>query len=302
MAQYRSHTPDTLFYIESYLQTFHPTKDIFLEFCTSKANCAQANHQNRELRALMADQRAKEVYHRTVANRRWLADQQRVERSDRRADLIQHENHFNFIQMHYRTHFASHVRCFGSISMYSTEIGELAHEDQIKDCYRKANKHEAARQILSHYGRQPALGIRLQTIPTLSKVAGVIVEEDSGMEMPTGPSRSTPRRLLKGCMKNTSTLTELCTALAIHYSNMMEEILRVIRQTAADDPRLPEDPAELGLLPVEGVAQLEIPVPAFQETDRFQIHWARCTGTKAFCNGGSRNDWMWVQTGGEANY
>jgi len=43
-------------------------------------------------------------------------------------------------------------------------------------------------------------------------------------------------------------------------------------------------------------------VPDFQETDRFQSHQARCTGTKAFCNGGSRNDWMLVQTGGEANY
>jgi len=77
------------------------------------------------------------------------------------------------------------------------------------------------------------------------------VVEDSGMEMPTVSSRSTPRRVLKGPMKNTSTLTKLCTALDIHYSNMMEEILCFIRQTAVDDPRLPADPADLGLLPVE---------------------------------------------------
>jgi len=31
----------------------------------------------------------------------------------------------------------------------------------------------------------------------------------------------------------------------------MDEILRFIKQTAADDPRLPADPTELGLLPVE---------------------------------------------------
>ena len=43
-------------------------------------------------------------------------------------------------------------------------------------------------------------------------------------------------------------------------------------------------------------------MPNFQETDRFQIHRARCTRTKAFRNGGSRNDWVWVQTGGQANY
>jgi len=66
--------------------------------------------------------------------------------------------------------------------------------------------------------------------------------------------------------------------------------------------RLPADPAELGLLPVEGFAQLEIPVSDLQETDRFQIHRVHSTETKAFHNGGSRNDWVWVQTGGEANY
>ena len=81
--------------------------------------------------------------------------------------------------------------------------------------------------------------------------------------------------MLKGRMQNTSTLTELCTAPDIHYSNMMEEILRFIRQNVADDRRLPADPAELGLLPVEGFAQPEIPVPDFQETDMFQIDWAR---------------------------
>jgi len=127
MAQYRSHTPDTLSYMESYLQTLHRTKDIFVKFRTSKATRTQADRQDWQLRALMANQRGKEVHHRTVANHRRQADQERVKRSDRRADLIRREIHFNFIKMHYLTHFASHVRRFGSISMYSTEIGELAH-------------------------------------------------------------------------------------------------------------------------------------------------------------------------------
>jgi len=192
MAQYRSHTPDTLSYLESYLQTFHWTKDIVLEFRTSKATRTRADRHHRELRELMADQRAKEVDHRTLANRRQQADQERVERSDRRADLIQRENHFNFIKMHSLTNFASHVRSFGSISMYSTEIGKLAHKDQIKAGFRRSNKNDAARQILSQYGRQYALGMRLQTIEALSKVKAVIVAEDSGMEMPAFSSHSRP--------------------------------------------------------------------------------------------------------------
>jgi len=51
----------------------------------------------------MADQGAKEARHRTIANRRRLADPERVEWSDRRAALIRRENHFNFIKMHYLT-------------------------------------------------------------------------------------------------------------------------------------------------------------------------------------------------------
>jgi len=68
MAQCRSYTPDTLSYMESYLQTFHRTKDICLEFRTSKATRTGADRQDPELRQLMADQRAKEVHHRSVAN------------------------------------------------------------------------------------------------------------------------------------------------------------------------------------------------------------------------------------------
>jgi len=129
-----------------------------------------------------------------------------------------------------------------------------------------------------------------------------MVVADSGIEMWTVSMGRTPRRVLKCRMKNTSRLTELCTALNIHYSHMMQEILCFIRQTAVDDRQLLADPGELWLLRVEGFAQLQIPVADFQETDMFQIHRACCAGTKAFHKGDSRNDWVWVQTGGEPNY
>jgi len=38
---------------------------------------------------------------------------------------------------------------------------------------------------------------------------------------------------------------------------------------------------------------------AFQESDVYDIHRARCTGTLHFRNQGSRNDWVWVQAGSE---
>ena len=128
MTQYRSHTPDTLAYMEKYLQAFHLTKDVFLEFRTSKSTHAEVNRQHREVRRLMANQIAQESHHISATQRRWQADQNRLHRVNRRADLIRRENHFNFIKMHYLGHFLSHVGRFGSILMYSTEMGELAHK------------------------------------------------------------------------------------------------------------------------------------------------------------------------------
>jgi len=106
-------------------------------------------------------------------------------------------------------------------------------------------------------------------------------------------SRSAPWQVLKGrMMENIGTLTALCRALNIVYSDMIEEMLRFNRQTIADDQQLPSDRTELGSLPVEQFTHLEIPVSDFQEADVFQIHHARCTGTKAFRNGDPRNDWI----------
>ena len=150
MTQYRSHTPDTLAYMDRYLQTFHQTKDIFLEFHTSRSTRTEVNRQDRELRRLMANQIAPEAHHITAAQRRRQADHNRLQRVNRWADLIQQENHFNFITMHYLSHFVSYLRRFRSILMYSTKIGELAYKGQIKEGYRRSNKNNAARQILSY--------------------------------------------------------------------------------------------------------------------------------------------------------
>jgi len=249
MAQHRSHTRDTPVYMERYLQTFHRTKAIFLELRISKATRAEANRQDRDLREQMANQHANEARHNTAAKRRRQVDQARLERANQRAYLIRRENHFNLIKMHYLSHVACHVRHFRSISMYSTEISELAQKEHIKDGYRRSNKNEAARPILSQYGRQQALGMSLQTIEALLNT-GVIVVGNSSMEMPTSSSCRAPRRMLKGCT-NIGTLSELCQAQEIEYCDMMEEMLRFIKQTAGDDPRLPADPSELGLFPVE---------------------------------------------------
>ena len=186
--------------------------------------------------------------------------------------------------------------------MYSTERGELADKEQIKEGYRRSNKNNAARQILSYYGRKHALGMRLPTIEALSKAENAFVMGNGGMEAPAS-SRSPSPRVLKGrMMENIGTLTGLCRALNINYSDMIGEMLRFIRQTIGDDQRLPPDGTEFVSLPVEQFTHLEIPVSDYQEAEVYQIHRAGCTGKKAFRNGDPRNNWIWVQAGGDESF
>ena len=64
-------------------------------------------------------------------------------------------------------------------------------------------------------------------------------------------------------MENIITLTELCRALNIDYSNMIEEMLCFISQTKADHQWLPSDRTKLGSLPVEQFTHLEILISDF---------------------------------------
>ena len=53
--------------------------------------------------------------------------------------------------------------------MYSTEYGELAHEDQINDGWRKSNKNDPERQIIDSYGRLHKIRMRLLTLDSLRR-------------------------------------------------------------------------------------------------------------------------------------
>jgi len=139
--------------------------------------------------------------------------------------------------------------------------------------------------------------MRLQRPDVLLKAENVVAIEGTGRE-----TAAAGRTNLKGRMKHVTTLTELCRTCNIDYGDIMEEMLRFTKQTVADDHPLFSDPTELGLLPLEQFTHLEIPVADFQETDIFQIHRARSSGTMAFRSGGPRNDWVWNASGGEDSY
>ena len=68
--------------------------------------------------------------------------------------------------------------------MYSTDIGELAHKEQLKEGYRRSNKNNAAPQILSDYGRWHILGMKLQTTEELLKGGDVLRTGDVVTDIP----------------------------------------------------------------------------------------------------------------------
>ena len=84
-------------------------------------------------------------------------------------ELVHAESHFNFVKMHLLDRFRDHIYQFGNILMYSTEFGELAHKDQIKDGWRHWNKNDATRQILHSCGRQHAIRIILLNLDSLRR-------------------------------------------------------------------------------------------------------------------------------------
>jgi len=153
MEQYQSHTRKTLACMEEYLDPFHRMKDIFLKFQVSKRTRAKVHKQRNELQ----QERAQSNMRVAQSKRRRPLEQGRDEENDLHLDMFHLESHFNFLKMHLLSHFSDHVRQFGNIPMYSTEIVELAHKKHIKDGWGCSNKHDVEQQILHSNGRQHAI-------------------------------------------------------------------------------------------------------------------------------------------------
>jgi len=162
-AQYRSHTAETIPYMEDYLHTFHKMKNIYLEFRVTKYIRAKIDEQRRELQ----HDRPKTRECIAHSKRRRMGDAERQEETELRMDLIFCESDFSFIKMHLLSHFCDHIRQVGNIPMYSTEFGELAHKTKIKAGWRQSNKNDASRQIVQSYSGQHGIRMTLLNLESL---------------------------------------------------------------------------------------------------------------------------------------
>jgi len=239
------------------------------------------------------------------SQRRQIRDDARDEENELRMHMINAESHFNFVKMHLLSHFCDHIRQFGNIPMYSTEIGELAHKTQIKEGWRQSNKNDADRQSVHSCGRQHAIWMRLLNLESLQdRGEGLSADVLKHLDRTTSTvSRPVIRqRILKGRRHEVSILDDFSKRSGVSLEIIYHELIRYGRHYLPIDHRLSEDHAILRSLPVELLTQLEIPVLAFQEAYVYEIHHARSTGALHSRNQGSRNDWIWVQAGTEEMY
>src|SRR5437879_12607356 len=103
--------------------------------------------------------------------------------------------------------------------MYSTDVGELAHKEQLKEGYWRSNKNDAARQILSDYGRLHVLGMKLQTTEELLKGGNALRTGDVATDIPVSSDYSVHRRALRGHV-NTGNIIDLYRIVDIDYSDL----------------------------------------------------------------------------------
>ena len=67
---------------------------------------------------------------------------------------------------------------------------------------------------------------------------------------------------------------DFCKVLGVSPETMCRELIQYSQHNLLADCHLPEDLATLGLLPVELLTLLEIPILAFQDQEVYDIHCA----------------------------
>jgi len=118
MAQYRSHTPDTIAYMEDYLDQIHRMTDIFLNFQGTKLIQAKFVKQGKEIRRKRSLMREGEA----PSPLRQICHDNCDKENKLHTDMIDTESYFNFPKMHLLSHFCDNIQQFGNILKYSTEI------------------------------------------------------------------------------------------------------------------------------------------------------------------------------------
>ncbi|KAF8457923.1 hypothetical protein BDZ91DRAFT_666180, partial [Kalaharituber pfeilii] len=110
IAQYRTHTDETVNYMRQYLEKFHVYKSVFLQYRAGKTT---AGDTQTTIQVLSSEHRsevasAKEKLSKTQVNR--LQCETRFEREILRVEMLEKTSHFNFPKMHLISYYADQIK------------------------------------------------------------------------------------------------------------------------------------------------------------------------------------------------
>jgi len=149
MSQYKSHTDETIQYLEQYLKAFQDHKDVFKEYRKDKSTMRKVREVTTRIRSENSEVLNQHcLLGATVAKSCRIADEQYRDFDEIVADIYHEDVDFNLVKIHLLSHFRDHAWRFGNIQMYSTKSGETSHETMIKESYRHSNRNDANYQIL----------------------------------------------------------------------------------------------------------------------------------------------------------
>jgi len=193
--------------------------------------------------------------------------------------------HYNFLKIHLISHYAEQIVKFSVLGQFSTDIAEAMHK-RFKDAYRRSNKVNATRQIITTYTRDHTFAMKDLTVSAWTRIrelehqtpnTGIRLEKDQVYLRLQGKiDLGTVSSL--GDLERVTGLDNLKLAMRVYLTCELQET--------------DCHPEELLNQDIRAYCALQIPVPNFSgEGDVFHI--ARCTGEKEFW-GKARNDWIWV--------
>lgn len=284
MAQYTTHTRETLEYLQGYLEEFHKHKDVFLEFRAYKRTKKDAKDRTRALEGPVS-----------------------LERGLEELEEIRKGSHFNFIKMHLLSHFRDHVERFGNIPMFSTDVSELAHKQQIKKAYAASNKVDATVQILDFHSRRMAMEIRVLNLKDVvlslpehyegfgshreSLRCMIDIFNNDDRQRVKNKGEGSPKPKLAALDTSPTRLSDI--ADSINFNRTV--LARAVSEYGEGLGRSEEGLLSLLEYPVRCFKCLQVPVSVFQNPESHEIHNIRCTGEALFRKRAIRNDWAWIR-------
>ena len=138
--------------MQDYLLAFHREKNVFQEIRAGKRAIKEARGEVGKIAIRHANAAQARAQKGTSATkRRKIARDDREEIVSAKVEEATERAHFNFIKMHLLQHCQSHVRRYGSIPIFSTDVSQLPHKAQIQERYRRSNRNNAMLRIPDNY-------------------------------------------------------------------------------------------------------------------------------------------------------